>query len=61
MVCNKLRGQRCKGQEIVAENAFGKLMCGNAREVVIAEDFHRQRDSLLRFLYGCGPNLNNRR
>lgn len=26
-----------------------------------AEDFHRQRDPLLRFLYACGPNLNDRR
>lgn len=26
-----------------------------------AEDFHRQRDSLLRFLYGCGPTLNDTR
>lgn len=50
MVCNKRRGQRCKGQETVAENIFGKLMYGNARG---------QRDSILRFLYGCSPNLND--
>lgn len=37
MVCNKLRGQKCKGQEIVAENSIW-VVTYQARALVMAED-----------------------
>lgn len=38
MVCNKLRGQKCKGQEIVAENGI-RVVTSRAKASVMAEDF----------------------